>query len=165
MIGICGFWEPFHENVASGLACFVQIWRENMKTLGGKLLIFVDPHDLKPQKPADSQIVFETYPTLQAALKAHPEKTWVFIEFESCIPKDIEYEYLRDFRHPSDEVIYVVGHDTSDIGLKKLDRKYLKGNHVITIKTPELYGYRSSLWAHICIMIVLYDRLIKGEDN
>lgn len=161
MIGIIGFWSANQRNIQSGRDVDLQCWRETMKALGGTHLILVDSDGLGPIVN-DQEITFEVFPTLQAALDNHPNKTFVFLEFEPNMPLGISYNDLKDFVHPIGNTFYVVGPDEGNLDLDNLfSQGYLTNNQVVTIKPPLTFGYAVSGWSHVIAAIALYDRLAK----
>ena len=65
---------------------------------------------------------------------------------------------LKDFAHPADDVLYVVGSDYGQLDFEALSRGgYLKDNDVVSIETPTSVP----LWSHVALAITLYDRSVK----
>jgi hypothetical protein len=93
---------------------------------------------------------FNTYGEM---LDSRPELPRVFIEPRTK-HQNPDTIWLHDFTHPTD-CIYIMGsaHYNPTLYHKR------EGDTVVTIKTEH---DRGTLWAHQCVTIVLYDRLVKS---
>jgi len=151
MIGVIAYWEQIGVNTIY----LKDIWKDTIKPLGANLLYYVDEKGIAPEHN-DVEIIYKTFSTLEKAIAENPEVTYVYLEAERNIPRKIKYTRLKDFAHPKEDVIYVLGKDSTELPLAKLP---LKGNHVVTIDTFQGYA----IWALVAAGIALYDRKVKGE--
>jgi len=138
----------------------ISFWRINAKAFGIKKLIIVNIDDL-PVTCGDLEIEFEVYHTLEEVLKKYSEYTFVFLECARKV-EGIDFIPLKNFNHPTDNVLYIFGSDYSTLNLSELKEKgYLEDNFVVSIET----GSKIPLWAHTAMSIVLYDRKVKLSDS
>lgn len=63
---------------------------------------------------------------------------------------------LRDFIHPTGDVIYVFG----KASMSPMQAYFQEGDMSLIIKTPETKGL---LWPHQCAVTLLYDRMNKWQ--
>lgn len=151
MIGVVTFWETF-QGVDNPIY-IGDIWANTVRPLGGTHLFFVDYQGIGTPK-VDGSIVSKTYSSFQEVVDDNPKATYVYLAAERNIPKDIDFTYLKNFVHPKEDVIYVVGKDS---GTMLEEVPLLKGNHVVSIAADD----NLALWALIVIGITLYDRKVK----
>jgi len=158
MIGVIIFWESNEQNRYSGDKWSSLLWHDTIKPLGAKLLIMIDPNNLQKHF-IDEDMIFETYNSLYDALLAHKKKEFVFLEAERGIPTNIEFNYLKNFKHPKGDTLYIVGPDTNGINFKEINE--FINNNVVAIQTEKNYA----IWSFIAIAIALYDRRLKNGSN
>ncbi len=166
MVGVVFFFEDHQTNRQSGREVDIQVWRETVKPLGADRMIMVDQTlPGSTYQHTDEEIAFEKHSTLESALNAYPDKTWVFTAPEVSIPgarvydkepaPALDYVNLVDFVHPTDEVIYVIGPDSTGLPLSKI--AFPARSHLVTITTPRNHD----LWSFIVAALVLFDRKNK----
>lgn len=151
MIGVLAFWETFVG--VDNPIYLADIWKDTVKPLGATNLFYVDEERLNPQH-GDELLPCTIYPKLDDFIAKHKNKTLVYLEAERNMEKDVEFENLEDFKHPEEDVIYVIGKDSASLPLEKLP---LENNHVVTIATRD----NLALWSIVVAGIVLYDRKVK----
>ena len=162
MIGIVSVFQvhDIFETDPKLIEKIISFWRLNMKAFGVKKLIIVNIDNL-PVTCGDLEIEFEVYNTLEEVLKKYSDYTFVFLECAQQID-GIDFIPLKNFNHPTDNVLYIFGSDYSVLNLSELKEKgYLEGNFVVSIGT----GSTIPLWAHTAMSIVLYDRKVKLSDS
>lgn len=152
MIGVVTYWDE--QVLADSKILDTDIWKSTVKPLDATHLLVVDESDLKPEW-GDLAITYEIYPTLDAVMSEYPEATYVYLEASRNIPDGIEFDSLSDFIHPAEDVIYIVGPDSSVLPIGSLP---MDGNHVVSISTVDGFA----LWSVVVAGIVLYDRKVKG---
>jgi tRNA(Leu) C34 or U34 (ribose-2'-O)-methylase TrmL len=122
-------------------------WVHDVKAFGADKIIMIDKTSYRIGKyynHNDDSILFERYETLEECMDMYPNDMWVFIEM------DDRSVNLTEFNHP-DNVTYVVGADFSRILCEREPNMWLK--------IPMLH--HRPLYAHVAMMIVLYDRMLK----
>lgn len=155
MIGILAFWESKEENRYSGSKWDLLLWSDTLGPLGADFFILIDEANLKP-KFTHHKIKFETFSSLEEALNRHRDKRIVLLEAERNIPVGTKYSYLKEFQHPKENVLYVIGPDTGCLDIQKLEKEKLFTD-LVAIETEENF----TLWSFIVAGIVLYDRRLK----
>jgi len=162
MIGIVSVFQvhDIFETDPKLIEKIISFWRINMKAFGVKKLIIVNIDNL-PVACGDLEIEFEVYNTLEEVLKKYSDYTFVFLECAQQID-GIDFIPLKNFNHPTDNVLYIFGSDYSVLNLSELKEKgYLEDNFVVSIETES----KIPLWAHTAMSIVLYDRKVKLSDS
>jgi hypothetical protein len=92
----------------------------------------------------DAEIQCETYNTLDECIGAHTGWNIVALQMSDNATN------LKDFIHPVDKVLYVIGPDFTD---------WLVPNNATVINIPNVNPL--PLWSHSVLSIVLYDRYLK----
>lgn len=122
-------------------------WVHDVKAFGADKIIMIDKTSYQIgnyYKHNDDSIIFQRYESLETCMDSNPDNTWVFVEMDE---KSVD---LKQFTHPENPV-YVVGADFSRILSEK--------EPDIWLKIPMLH--HRPLYAHVAMMTVLYDRMIK----
>lgn len=122
-------------------------WVHDVKAFGADRIIMIDKTSYNIglyYKHNDDSIIFERYESLEECMLMNSDSTWVFVEMDE---KSVN---LKEFVHPENP-IYVVGADFSRILSQTEPDMWLK--------IPMLH--HRPLYAHVAIMIVLYDKMIK----
>ncbi len=161
MIAVAAFWEnaSWVYTTPRAVKDRIRLWNFTMKAFGVSKLIMVDVDGHVPEC-RDAEITFELQASLAAVLDAHRDMTVVFLSQPTLTPSEVSQSRLKDFVHPTGDVLYVVGSDYGQLNFKTLaEGGYLDGNHVVAIKTPTSVP----LWAHAALAITLYDRSVKQE--
>jgi hypothetical protein len=118
------------------------MYKQTAKALGATHLLWVQgPHAIP--EVADQEISRHIYSSIVDIRAAYPSATFVFL--------DTEGTSIKNYVHPPEDVIYVVGEDTQ--GLSNLQPQ--EGEDIIRISSS------IELWSHVAAGIVLYDRKIK----
>jgi hypothetical protein len=151
MIGVLTFWETFVG--VDNPIYLADIWKDTIKPLGATNLFYIDEEGLNP-KHGDESLPCKIYPALDDFIAEHKDKTLVYLEAKRNIPEAIKYQELKDFKHPKENVIYLLGKDSSSLPLETLP---LKSNFVVSISTRD----NLALWSIVVAGIVLYDRKVK----
>ena len=127
----------------------VSVWIHDVKAFGADKLIMIDKTSFRIgqyYQHSDDTILFERYDSLEECLEKYPDENWVFVEI------DEKSVMLNEFEHPENP-IYVVGADFSRI----LNESNIEPKH--WVKIPMLH--HRPLYAHVAMMTVLYDRMIR----
>jgi hypothetical protein len=122
-------------------------WVHDVKAFGVDKIIMIDKTSFgigRYYKHSDEIIIFERYETLEDCMDIYPDSNWIFLEYEEHASD------LTTFIHPENP-IYVVGPDFLQIITERQPDFY--------VKIPMLH-FRP-LYAHVAMMITLYDRMIK----
>jgi len=168
MIGVIAYWNN-HSWIYKGGAqkTLMSFWKLTLKAFGGTYLIFIDDDNSDPTC-GDEQITYELYNNLDEALSKHSDKNFVFVEQKSRIPENLNTFSLKDFKHPLEDVFYIIGPDYGngiDFGNEKI-KPFLAESYFVYINQPNFifrnFTYKIPLWSHIAMGIVLRDRFIKG---
>lgn len=154
MIGVLFYFEDTNKNVYSGADFGFHLWRETVKSIGCNYFGMIDiTRNNAGAEFAnnDEEIAYERFTSLEDAIAAHPNVTFVGLETQDVLQSMQQpIVYLKDYVHPADNVIYVVGPDS--IGINT----HIPGMTWVTI--PAL---RNTLWSFAAACYTLYDRLIK----
>lgn len=109
-----------------------------------------------------------TFESMYKAQEQFLDHTWVYLAGEKNIPEDASYQWLHDFEHPDDNVIYVVGPDYStplSDGSPSYDiSKIRKQDKIVNIRNPREPNF--AMWGITAAAAVVYDRWYKiGYDK
>ena len=147
MIGLLFIWDEgwWHPNSE------LTLWHDLAVSYDADLLVMIP--DLRRYNYDD--ITFEKYATVEEALNAHQDLTFVFLEpKEIADANGVPCESLTTFDHPKD-ALYIFGNSgRSNIGLVDLDR----GDKVVYVPTIN----QQQIWPTQVASIVLYDRAKKA---
>ena len=101
----------------------------------------------------DQKVKLHERATFEEILEENKDLVHVYLEPYSPIHPNIKPQDLREFEHPKD-VLYIFGsaHFNPAIRSKEED-------HIVAVPTLDNKGV---LWPHQCLMVVFYDRLVKG---
>jgi hypothetical protein len=122
-------------------------WVHDVKAFGADKIIMIDKTSYKIgnyYKHNDDTIAYERYESIEECMLHYSDSTWIFVELDD---KSVD---LKEFVHPSN-AIYAVGADFSRI-LSQTEPD-------IWLRIPMLH--HRPLYAHVAMMTVLYDRMIK----
>jgi hypothetical protein len=122
-------------------------WVHDVKAFGADKIIMIDKTSYgigQYYKHNDESIIFERFESLETCMEHYSDLTWIFIELDD---RSID---LIGFEHPENPV-YVVGADFSRI--------HSTIEPDIWLKIPMLH--HRPLYAHVAMMTVLYDRMVK----
>ncbi len=120
-------------------ACAVPLLDQVLKMYGGERMC-VHPAGADYMASAG-----ESYKTLAEAQAAYPLHTWVYLDSSSG-------SFLDELAHPSDDVVYVVGHDLTGYG-----KGILNGRTYKLRVLPEVFAGH----AMVCLSVVAIDRWIR----
>lgn len=151
MIGVSIFWETF-AGVEHPIYKY-DVFKDTFRPLGATNLFFIDEEGLNPQS-SDELLPATAFASLNDFINEHGNKTLVYLEAARNIPEGIDYQNLKDFQHPAEDVVYVLGKDSSSLPLSELP---LKNNYVVNIPTND----GLALWSVVAAGLTLYDRKIK----
>ena len=157
MVGVIFYFEENDKDFYSGrgVADF-DIWRMSLKAFGANAMIIIDNTAKKSAddyKHANQEIVIETHKTLDEALKANSKEKNIYLETKWTLPEGTNASDLKDFDHPKDNVIYILGQAS---GFREEDLKVEKKT---VVYVPQVG--KGAMWP-VCVMsIVLYDRARK----
>lgn len=166
MVAFLFYYEDVSTGTKSGADIAEHVWRGTFQAFGFDSWIMIDNTE-KGFNFEDAGMHFERYTSLEQAQTAHPKVTWVYLSPERSIPgapgykgrssdPHIKYEYLHDFKHPKDNVIYVVGSDMSSLPIGNM--VYSSRKKLVAIKTASA---NFILYAFPAAAIVSYDRFSK----
>jgi len=69
----------------------------------------------------------------------------------------LPYKFLHEFQHPIDDVMYVIGADSTGLDIQNLD---LSGrNSIVSLQTNGLWQF----WSFPVAVMVIYDRWLKWQ--
>lgn len=135
-------------------------WVGDSKILGADTLILIDKTTFKVLQyytHNDPDITYLSYDDFTEVEEAFPEASIVYLEDKYFLDENnIEGTNLLDFKHPSGDVIYVVGPNYGSL-------------EVLEARKDKIWVYiptnpRYALFADITMFIVLYDRLSKAVE-
>src|SRR3989344_643973 len=159
MVAFLFYYEDSSTGTKSGADIADHLWRNTFQTFGFDSWIMIDNTE-EGFNCQDAGMNFERYTNLEEAKNAHPSATWVYLAPERSIPgapgykgresdPHIKYEYLHDFEHPNDNVIYIVGSDISSLAVE--DIPISPQNKLVAIKTAAsnfiLYAFAAAVVA------------------
>jgi len=142
MIGVIVYWQ---EEATQGLGAkkLLSFYRLTAKAFGCTNLITIGKDT---PECSDQEITYEKFSSLKEAAKAYSKAKIVVLSANRGAP-------LQEFKHPQDDVFYVIGNDYGDV--PEGDLVGLKSRtSFINIPTPRSIP----LWAHVALGIVLYGR-------
>jgi hypothetical protein len=97
------------------------------------------------------------FSNINEVIKNNPDYEYVFMLPGNNVPRDLKREFLIDFIHPKDNVIYVIG--SNSFGLPIMP-KIIKKSKIVSILLP--CGSSRPMWDSEVAICVGYDRWIKG---
>jgi hypothetical protein len=100
------------------------------------------------------------YSTLCALIADKPTTRFVFLFQQSTIPDGWIGKSLPQYKHPTGEVIYVIG--PNRMGLKETELCTQNGSEIISIEVGGSDGDKA-LWSFDCGLVVMYDRFLKAS--
>jgi len=162
MIGVVGHWENpdwiYKNDKISGYAQkhILRMWSYALKSFNVKNFILIDLDNTDPYY-GDAEINFQKFNSLEEVMKKYENYKFVILMQEHNIPKNFKKTKLKDFKHPKDNVFYVIGPNYTDL---KTDN--LKKCEYVYIPTTR----KGLLWDVLVVPIILYDRFTKyGTDS
>lgn len=117
-------------------------------------IIDLDNSIKESQMVLDIAYSFTYYSSLEEIINEND--LYILLEPESIIPQNDSFSYLKDYTHKDDST-YIIW---SEYGNIPFDNFSNKENVAISIVDGS-----SSLWSHVALGIVLYDRWIKRGCN
>ena len=155
---IAFYFEDLMKSVSSGIPeATIFRWRQNARALGISHLLMIDITTYKIgqyHNNPDSEIIFERFTDLSQIEEKYPDYKLVILETPNTLEaKNIKYEYLPNFKHPT-KAIYVVGPDGElvDLTIGREKEKWVVIPSVV----------RHAIWAETAMAITLYDRFLKS---
>jgi hypothetical protein len=146
MVGVIVHWDnAAWINDPERIRTVMKFYTLTMKAFGLGRLDVITTDDIGW---ADTEIDFHTFPTLAACVAAHSGKTFVVLEKESNYPEET-FTNIRDYTHPADDLMYVIGSDYSQVNLSDVPTPDL-----VTIDTP----VSIALWSSVVLGIMLAER-------
>lgn len=150
MIGVVAYWSvhPYVTAQASGVQRWNTHYTYPMRTLNATHYFLVNlPSDSIPF--STSELTYVEYACLEDILTAYPSANYV------VLTNTYSGTALRNYTHPSEDVIYVTGSDYGDVEMNKFDG-YTSDTVNIEVpnSTPQMYAHHASA-------IALYDRYVK----
>lgn len=143
----------FHYEEASFVTVPYSLWDDIAFSWGFDKLIIVDVDNIFPKRVRET-----TFLTLEEAMEAYSGFQFIYLMPKNSIPKGMGYEFLHEFTHPMDNVIYVLG---PDVGLKSKDLNMDNDSKLLTIMTERGNGAEHALWTIEVAMFIVYDRWFK----
>jgi hypothetical protein len=131
----------------------LSLWDEVKKCWGFDELICVDLAGRFPKRKL-------TYPTMAQAIEHNPNYQYIYLLNKRYI--DSEFELLHNFKHPIDDVVYIIGSDSFGISLP-LDMR--NNSKIVSIKTATPQDTNHPIWAIEVATAIGYDRFIKKITN
>lgn len=144
MIAVLLHWEEAFVNSCNWSQKSMDLYRENCVAAGATHILCVQQSVDTPPSGGDVNIGFAVYPDLDTALAAYPTASLVYLDAGAGSVA------LKDFTHPAEDVIYVVGPDSAG-----LPQSGLPAGQKVAIEGGEY-------WSFTAAAIVLRDRLVKG---
>jgi len=157
MIGAVGYWELNERNPFSGRSVDFGRWVNQLYAFGLDALLLVGTEEaFKTLGLTQSgTVVISWIQKLEEVSVTYPKAKRVFVEHRRVIPGNIKYEFLHNFNHPQEDVLYFFGADAMASVLSTLTKE----DKVITIDYPH---EDVALYAQEALTCVLYDRMVKN---
>lgn len=133
-------------------------WTGDCKVLGADHLFLIDITTFRIAQyytHKDSEVKYKLYSKIEEIEDQYPDATFVYFEDKSFLDNNnIEGISLLDFKHPEDNVIYVVG---PNFGFVEALNSRRNREWVYIPCRP-----RYTLFAETVLSIALYDRMTKA---
>jgi hypothetical protein len=100
-----------------------------------------------------------TYSNIKSAIENNSDYQYIYLLSEEYSKNYPEYEFLHNFEHPEDNVIYIIGSDSFGIPFP-LDMR--NNSKIVSILTPCSNKGEHPIWAIEVATVVGYDRFVKS---
>lgn len=152
MIGLIIYWDvhPDYVSVSGGAKRWLSSYIFTMEAFGADKLFIIG----KPGISHGYNIQHTEHDTLDGIFQANSNAK--IVALVGSVPQGITKVSLKDYIHPEEDVLYVIGGDYSDI-----EFDVCKANNADFVNISN--GTNSpNLWSNVVAGIALRDRYIKG---